>query len=350
MTPIANLNTAPTLDQFKAWAREQEESTSWLTASSSDLELYPDTTLRIRSSGRIFKLSLAALRSLGSLLHIPGEFFTETCDGPLRSYVFNHLLSNKGASKPKVALGYKDDQLTRICDRPLLTAPRAPLLACIQNSIPTNVSGEPKVIKHHWNGGFDISVIIETLHCEPRRGDTVAFGVNLTENRLGAIQVQSATYRLVCANGAVIRICSAAEHRLRRPMPHTQREQEFLSKITAFAGEAWRQWEQNAEDLQRLSSVPIFEERFDELRRTLRNAPFFLPAHLADMALRQTLAESQKRMEEPTGYDLWNSLSSLGSHNESLSPTMRYRLRLSAGEIIRQPARTCSACHQLVLK
>ena len=314
-----------------------------------DVKLYPDDTVFLGDGPR-FPISFAALGDLGRMVNIPQEYFLTTCDSKLRCASFNYLLRNAGTEHAAFIAEIAVEKLTSISPTCLMPVPRLDILRSVRASIPKSIDpANVKVVKHRWDGTFDISVIAETLTCEPRVNDVVAFGVSVADDVKGSVQVQGAAFRLICRNGAVIRICDNNERRLRRPMFHTNRDDDYFRRVKVLASEAWQKWDANAADIQHLPDVPIYEERFDELRSTLRNAPFFLSAGLADQVLARIRIEAETFHAAPTAFDLWNSLTFIGSHTGGVSPLMSYRLRRGAGELSHHVSRTCSACKQLVL-
>lgn len=348
---IQSLQDASELEHFIEDTRHQEQSTTRHKTLLSDLELYPSGKLRIGATDEPMAITQGASLDLAKLVKIPDKYYSETCDADLRAYSCNYLIRRAAATSPEtVAIEITENTIHKIKLAGLLPGPRLDILETIRNSIPSNVDiSTVKVIVYHLNGSFDISVIAQTLTSEPQRGDTVAYGVNVAEDTKGSIQVQAAAFRLVCSNGALMRVCHHNEQRLRRPMEHTNRSADFLRRLTALARDAWRQWPQNAEDLGKMVAVPIYRERNPELIFALRNSPFFLSAGLAEQALERTEVEARRRNSEPTAWDLWNSLTFLGTHVSQIPHRLRYRLRIGAGELAHHSARTCAACHQVVL-
>lgn len=351
MVTVNVLQKASTLGQFSSDVQEQEQESSRFELKAYDLELYPDGSVGVEGEALKgqFLLSDEALRDLGQLGRIPSEY-SKDCDREHRSYAFNRRLRGKVPAEKSLVIAVRDDIVDRVWNRNLLPAPRLPIVDMVSNSIPKNVTKEGlRVISHAWNGVFDISILAQNLACEPRRGDIVAFGVNVSEGEDGAVQVQGASFRCVCNSGAVIRICDGRRHRLRRPINRPDREAEFLRKIGIFAREASTQWSSNAEGLAKLTEVPLEPDEREALRSRLRQAPFFLSAGVVDRVLERLELEVSEHEERPSLYDLWNSMTFLGSHDTELSPTYRRRLRFGAGEFTRHESRICSACRQLLL-
>jgi hypothetical protein len=349
MTTTPEVIVAPRLDDAIA---EYERTTTDVVrrrVRSYDVKLYRDGTVCLADGPRI-QASAPAVSDLGRMVGIPGDCFLNKFNAKLRAFTFNYLLRTNGTEHPTFIAEIDGGTLTAVSTTCLVPVPRLGILQSLRASVPDFVDpSNLKVIAHGWNGLFDVSVISETLICEPRVGDTVAFGVSVAEDDNGAVQVQAASYRLLCKNGAINRICDSNDRRLRRPMWHTNRDDDYFRRVRALAADAWRKWEENAAGIQHLPAVPIYEERFPELRSTLRNAPFFLSAGLADRVLARLLTEATDNRAAPTAFDLWNALTHIGTHNDGLSQVMRFRLRRGAGELAHHSARTCSACKQICL-
>jgi hypothetical protein len=340
---------APALDEFIAKLRESESGIVRREVESQHLKLYPDDTIQIEEGGVRAPVSNEALTDLGRLVRIPSDYFLETCEPELRAYSFNYLLKNTGSEHPTVSVEIESGTVSRIYPTSLIPAPRLGILESVRKSLPADLDpSRVKFITHRWNGTFDVCVVSETRTCEPQVGDVVAFGVSVAEDLNGAVQVQAASYRLSCKNGAVNRICDNNQYRLRRPMSHTNRHDDYLRRVKALCDEAWRKWTENADNIKSLVVVPIYEERLQELKATLRNAPFFLSAAMVNRAIARMRVEVSWRRGEPTAWDLWNALTYIGSHEES-SVMMSYRLRRAAGELAHHSARTCATCRQIIL-
>jgi len=351
MAIIRTLHEAPTLDHFLREIQQYEESTRRFKVSAYDLKLYADGTLGVRAKGLYgrFAVSSKAIPSLARLAKIPVPFFQE-CDLRLRSVLFNYLVRQKVLGKEPLCLSLRGQEAVKIQNCNLLFAPRYEVLDTISKTTPKGMQPEDlKVITYDWNGEFDVSIIAPALSCEPRKDDIVAFGVNVSQSRDGAVQVQATAFRLSCSNGAVNRICDGRHHRIRRLVNRPERQRDFLRRIVLFTEEAWGQWSHQAEELARLNNSLMEQDDFSALRSRLRQAPFFLSLRVVKQVLERLEIEASQHQGGPTLYDLWNAMTFLGTHQRRLSRTYRTRLRFGAGEFTRHESRVCSACRQLVL-
>lgn len=351
MTRIRHIQQAPLLGDFMRNLQHEEDALSRFEVAAYDLKLYRNETLGVDAktlNGR-FSVSDDALQDLARWAEVPFPYFRD-CDPKLRSISFNHRIRHKVPSKKPLLLVLRGQLVDRILNGNLLSAPRSPVLDTVSNARPKNVSKDDlKVITYDWNGEFDISIIAPALQREPRKDDLVAFGVNVSEGRDGAIQVQGAAFRLWCSNGSVDRICDSRQHRIRRPANRPDREGEFLSQVSRFAREAWNQWSHHAEELVKLNNILLDDDYPTTLRSRLRQAPFFLSLGVVNQILERLKIEAAQHEGHPTLYDLWNTMSFLGTHRRGLSHTYRRRLRYGAGELTRHEPRVCGACRQLLL-
>ena len=351
MVSAIGLEAAPTLCEFRRQIHEAEDTASRYEVSAYDLELYPNGTLGVKAKAvqGQFLLTDEGLGDLARLTEIPAPYFGD-CDPELRALSFNRRLRKKVPAEKPLQIVLREGSVYSVSDRNLLAAPRGPILDSISDSIPKGlVERDLRVIAHRWNGTFDISVIAPSLTCAPRKGDIVAFGVNTSEARDGAIQVQGAAFRCVCSNGAVCRVCDGRQHRLRRPINRPERQRKFLQRITALASEAWRQWTENADGLVRLEQSSLEPDYRAALRSRLRQAPFFLSVNVVNRLLQRLENEVTGHQEGPSLYDLWNAMTYLGTHEGQLSLPHRFRLRIGAGEFTRNKSRFCSYCRQLLI-
>lgn len=349
---MPTLEKAPILAGFIEEVAAQEDRAARHEVAAYALKLEPNGLLVIRGKALdgLFKVSPAALKDLARLAEIPAPYFG-TCDDELRAFSFNHRLRLKGLGALPLQIVMSSQVVDRVQDCSLLPAPRLPILRSILNAIPDDVKKENlRVMTYMWNGRFDISVISPTLTCQPRPGDTVAFGISVSEDIEGAVQVQGAALRLACINGAITRTCDGRFHRLRRPSNRADRQDAFLRQIENFAREAWALWPSSAEGLPKLDRVGLGLDQRDALILRLRQAPFFLSLRVVNQILERLPVEVAGKDSPPTMYDLYNAMTFLGTHDKNLSATYQSRLRLGAGEFTRHEAAVCRTCRQLLLK
>lgn len=349
MMNVITLDSAPTLSAFVAQVKAEEGERKCHTVPATSLKMTDDGRLSITTPGLTgeFVLTDQGCGDLASHVQIPRHYFVD-CESDLQAYSFNKRREQKLGPDDTLQILIRNDAVDSVRNRNCLHLPLSPILETIQNSIPKNIdANDVRAIPHTWNGEVDLSVIAPVLTCTPVKNDVVTFGINLRLDHKGAVQIQSAAYRKVCSNGAIMRICPHHEQRLRRPVLPTHQE-EFLRSVRAFAREAWRHWEDNAAALEKITAVPVYQERYHELRARLRVAPFHLSADAIRRVLRRLDEEIRNRTGGPTLYDLFNALSFVGTHDAHIPRGYGYRLRIGAGEFIRHESRTCSACRQVV--
>ena len=342
---------APRLLDFIDQLRQAENSSSRYSVTPLDLKLYPAGHLEIRAKDLEgdFSISDKGMPDLARLSKIPEHYFRD-CEPDLKAYSFNRRLRRKIPAEEPLQVVIRDGLVDRVLNCSLLPAPRVPILDAISNATPGNLAREDlRVIKHTWNGRFDISIINPTLICTPKEDDVVAFGLNVSENHKGALQVQGAAYRCWCSNGAINRICDGRQHRLRRPVDWSKRQVLFLDKVATFARQAWNRWSEHADGLMDLRKTLFDSGQQAALRSKLRQAPFFLSSGVVDQVMARLQIETAQHDDAPSLYDLYNAMTFIGTHHRTLSTTYRTRLRLGAGEFTRRSSRFCEACSQVVL-
>lgn len=256
MSEIGILLEAPTAVQFCAELRQQEDALEQYVVTAGDLKLLVDGTLEVyRSSGTsVFQVADGAFPGLASLAKIPKPYFVD-CDPELRSLSFNHRVQHGALKDQPVQLVLRNGVVIRILNRNLLPAPRAVIVDTVLNAKPEDVrTADVRAFVGGRNGDFNVSLLVPSWHREPRPGDLVAFGVNVSEGQQGAVQIHGAAFRCVCRNGAVQRICDSRHHRLRRPLNDLDRQHRFLNGVASFAREAWQQWRDHAAGLEEMTT------------------------------------------------------------------------------------------------
>ena len=349
---ISSFQEAPTLAAVCQRLEDEDASTSLRSVQASSLRLDADGTLAVKGEGGEERLPIPpnAMPHVADLAAIPASYFAD-CDPPLRAVSFNSRIQKKVAPEATVWLTLRNGNLDCVQKSTPLWTPRLlPILDTIADTIPAGITSEDiRVADYSWGEAFDVSVIAPGLVCRPRAGDTVAFGVNVSRGLDGAVQVQGATWRLGCANGAVFRVCNGRKHRIRRPIAKGDREEQLLDRVRSFAALAWGQWQEHAEALQQLTDVPLGESDFEALAPRLRQAPFFLSAGVVELLLDRLASEIASHGGVGDLWDLYNAFTFLGTHEASLRRVYRLRLRFGAGELGRRDSRICHACRQLLL-
>jgi ribosomal protein L17 len=347
---IETLQNAAPLAEFCNKIRQKEKESTKYQVAVYDLKFYPGGILAVKSKElkERFSISEQVIQDLARLADIPAPYF-KRCDRRLQSVLFNYHVHRKVVANKAVQLVLRDRVVDRVLNSNLLPAPRLAIMNTVANAKPETVTKEDlKIVNYAWNGEFDVSIISPNINCQPRKDDIVAFGVNISEGRDGAIQIQGAAFRCICSNGAINQICDSRQHRLRRPINSNERQEQLLSRMSVFAHEAWGQCAEHSEALRRLTEVLVDIQQATALKSRLRQAPFFLSLRVINQVISRLEIEFAQR-EGPTLYDLYNAMTFVGTHNLNLSLTYRTRLRLGAGEFTRNQTRVCSACRQLLL-
>lgn len=351
MLTTTTLDQSPRFVDFIEQLRQAEDPSARHVVTALDLELNQQERLVIKDKALNgeFAITDNAKGDLARLAKIPEQYFYD-CEPDLQAYSFNRRLRRKIPTEEPLQLLMKEDIIDRVLNCNLLPVPRVPVLDTISKATPENLVREDlRLITHKWNGEIDISIIAPTLQCSPRKGDVVAFGLSVSENHRGALQVQGAAYRCICSNGAINRICDGREHRLRRPVNWANNQVSFLEKVASFARQAWDHWSDYADGLVDLRKTSLGPDQQGALESRLRQRPFFLSSGLVRQVMSRLQVETQNNDDSPSLYDLYNAMTFIGTHQTKLSTTYRTRLRLGAGEFTRRSSRFCEACSQFVL-
>lgn len=235
-TALENLKSYTALPEFVDSVTREEKATQVHKLPAHALELDSSADLRINADslrGR-FSVSADVSHDLAGLAKIPDPYYGQ-CDAELRAFSFNHRLHREIDANRTIYVTIKDDEIQRVSHDVRPPAPRSPVLTAVSESLPSDADPAVlRVIQHHWNHSYDISIIAPHFTCEPVPGDIIAHGINIIENRQGAVQIHAAAFRLQCRNGAVHRVCDGKTHRLRRPL-NLSRQAQFLDRVKTFA-------------------------------------------------------------------------------------------------------------------
>jgi hypothetical protein len=345
-----NLASAERLTDFLTRLEEKEKDSVRLTAAVSDFKLNPDGSVELAAQlpCRRPSISKSGLEGILKSAEVPSKFYSE-CPPNLQAAIVAGRLAQLYDPDHRIQIAILNDSVISFSTKKVSDIPRLRILRAVQDAVPGNLSEDPKILIYNRNGTFDASIISAERRAEIRSDDTLAFGVNLLIGADGAVQIQSASYRLVCQNGMITRICSGADHRLKRPGDNSDSREQFLERVTGFAKASWAYWEQAGAQLKEIAARPIYVERHPELILRLRARPFFLSASIATRVVRRLSHETNGHPQSATLFHLICALSYVGTHDASLSSTYRYRLRTAAGEITRMNSSICSACKSVVL-
>jgi hypothetical protein len=337
------LDNAQTADQLINQLRAVERAQHVGTHQVADIRLREDGLLY--AAGEQFPVDDAARADLARLARIPVPFFGEL-DHDLRAILFNRRLADSVPADAMVDIVSNDSGVLHVRPSSRLRAvPRSDVVTAIVEQAPRDtVSNDIRVITYALNGHVDVALVTRALSAEPVRGDIVCGGAHLTIEESGATQIGPALFRLFCSNGAMSRICWKGHHRIRRGDGKDSRSR-HLAMIGKFARESWNSWHDVVSRLRPLASRDLGD--LDSLIARLRGRPFLI-SEAAARLVREELETHRERGRTPSHYDLWNAITSVGSHSNIL-PQYAYRLRLGAGALARGRIGVCAQCRQFIL-
>jgi hypothetical protein len=307
--------------------------------------------LRLTSGGllqagdRSYEVLEEARKDLAKLARIPSSYFEEI-DPELRAVNFNARLPEFLGTDESLEVVISNDNGVYRVQRPRfgqLLASQA-VEALLEGAPDATVSNNIRVIEYERERRLDIALVAPALEAEPQRGDIVCGGVHLTVEENGAVQVGPESFRLLCRNGAMARVCAGGQHRLRRAQGKDS-DRRFLTTLREFARTAWRDWEHVKQGLEELARKPLDRGDISHVIRGLRQSPFFISGRAANRVEEQL----RRTDEELTFYDLHNAITFVGSHDTEVLPQYRYRLRLGAGQLARGRVGVCNECRRLMI-
>lgn len=353
MTTLQSWDTAPTLEAFNATLSSQEDPASRIEVPAGSVILEPsgDVVANTKSGSIQLKPITAALTDMAQHTGIPLDYFVDRCPPALRAASFNTLRPLVLPDGVPLHLVVQDNILQRVIkDDGFTNLSLKEILDAVSRNIPPDVPADTlKVIEHHRDVAFDITLASPRRPIEPRPGDVVATGLNVNNLRRGAIQVNAATYRLRCANGAICRACDSVHHYIRRSRQGAGDKLRILQRLQAAAALAWAQYAEMSKRLSLLDKQVLSGDTRDALSAQLRRDPFRIHSDCVGKVFQRLGQETGDGGKPPTFLDLWNATSYVGSHDPDIAPSDRIRLRYAAGAFIRSESRFCETCSQLVL-
>lgn len=297
-----------------------------------------------------FQVPFESLDQLAYKTHIPTHFFRKL-PPDLQATLFNrcwqrvisdgviprHMRVNLNTANQ--VIGFDDPRLLRISPVRLMEA--------IHSSLPEELSPEQIEVAR-----FDsvphrlwISCFSPTIEGQPQPGDIVNGGIDVVHHLSGDTGCQISCYlrRLRCINGLVVHVCQEDRQLRARRLPNGRfDEADVLAQLQRLLGEAWAQLPaklQAVEELLHKDRMPIEYLRQQRTR-------FSLNDRMLNAVERALHADEFP----PTGtqYDIFNALSRVATHDESLTFRQRRMLSRMAGEFSQQTAHRCERCGQWV--
>jgi hypothetical protein len=350
---LRDINTAMTLPAFTDELKHDEEHP--FTIPATDLLITDEGNLRISNDKtgsnipELLPISEDAEMDLAKLVGIDYQYIERLNKDrhiDLKAHNFNRRLRLKVPEEQKLRITVLNDKVHKIQKDNLVWPSRSDIVSALSDGVPRSLDiNEVKVLVYHFNGYFDISLVSPQCNDNPIEGDTVFFGVSLMQDRDGGVQIGGAIYRLACRNGAITRECTSDQERIRRPLNRENTNTLFYERITAHSRKAWTQWRENANGLKALTQEHVNKAHLEFLIGRLKQKPYFLNAEIAKKVVDKVAAEDGPI----TLYTIFNAITAIGTHDQEISHTYSYRLRLGGGTLARSRACVCGACHQLVI-
>lgn len=297
-----------------------------------------------------FPVLFESLDQLADKAHIPTHFF-QKLPPDLQAMLFNrcwqHVISDGvipgrmrvNLNAANQVIGFDDPQLLRIS---LVT-----LMEVMQSSLPKELSPEQISIAR-----FDstphrlwISCFSPNIEGQPQPGDIVNGGVDVVHYLSGDKGSQISCYlrRLRCTNGLVVHVCREDRPLRARRLPNGRfDEADMLAQIQRLLREAWAQLPaklQAIEGLLHKDRMPIEYLRQQRTRFSLNDRML--------NAIGRAL-HADEFGTTGTQYDIFNALSRVATHDDSLTFRQRRTLSRMAGEFSQQTAHKCQKCGQWV--
>ncbi len=340
---IRSLNDAPSPTDYLQRLECEESSREFRPVMAGTLQLTPGGLLQVGDES--LEVTEDAHADLSKLARIPGTYFAEI-HPELRAVNFNARFPRFHGEDETLEVTISNDNAVHRVQRPRFGQIQASaVIEAILESAPRDtVSNDIRVVEYERDRRLDVAVISRALETEPHRGDIVCGGVHLTIEDNGAIQVGPETFRLVCQNGAMARVCSNGKHRLRRGQGKDS-DRKLMTTIRDFGRHAWQDWEQVKQGLEGLARQPLNQGDIDHIMHSLRQSPFFISAGAA----RRVEEQLRSNGNDLTFYDLHNAITYVGTHDGDVLSQYRYRLRLGAGQLARGRAGVCRECHRFII-
>lgn len=340
---IRNINEAPNANDYLKALEFEESSREFRSVAAGALLLTAGGLLQLGNEP--LEIMDDAHADLAKLARIPGAYFAEIAP-ELRAVNFNARLPRFHGEDETLEVTVSTDNAIQRIQRPRFGQVQASqVIEALLESAPRDmVSNDIRVVEYERDRRLDVAVVSRALEAEPHRGDIVCGGVHLTIEENGAVQIGPESFRLVCRNGAMARVCAGGKHRLRRGQGKDS-DRKLMVTLREFARTAWQDWEQVKTGLEGLARQPLDRGDIGHIIHGLRQSPFFISAGAA----RRVEEQLRGQGNDLTFYDLHNAITYVGSHDGDVLPQYRYRLRLGAGQLARGRAGVCHECRRLMI-
>ena len=336
--------TTQNLTQLTQQVRDKYASLRSFILSTQQISL---TETGLLNTGKNeFALSREASEQFARFLRIPGDFYL-TLESDLRALIFNRRFKAKaveGCIGPDIRIMLNQDHHIIGYDDPkLLKISPVALMETINSSLPKGLSAQQVEISrlHPTPTTLSFSCYSPQIESQPRVGDIVNGGIDVHHSTSGEFGTQIRCYlrRRICSNGACTHICEDQKNvRVRRLPNGNFDEGDVIQQISRLLTQAWAQLDAKLQAIKGLLNKGGLSIDFLRQQRTRFS--------LNNRILREIeIAMHQDELGPThTQYDLFNAISRVASHDDSLSLRQQRRMMFMAGEFSQQNVHRCSHC------
>jgi len=316
---------------------------------STAIRLNPEGQLEL--GGRHLKLAKEARDKIVGLAGIP-HYFYDKCPTDLGANVFNRLFSQKQSSE-EVPQGFdimilNGDTIAAICESRLRALPAIDVLNVVLEAAPENLAQNENALQvHHFglNGHVQLSLLSPDAKAEPRPQDIVQAGVDIYHSTWGdfATQVNTFLLRLICSNGALIRVCEH-EHGVRIRRDEFVDRNKMLGRVRRVAELAWFDFDKKLDVLKHLATEPV-EDLNAVIEKIARDSSLSL-GRAQTAAIVQAMNEDEFG-NDGTVLDVWNAFTRLATHATDRPLPWRRRLMFASGGLLKRRYEKCKVCNSV---
>jgi hypothetical protein len=316
---------------------------------SAEIHLDPEGLLVL--GGRHLEMTKEARDKIVDLGGIPPSFY-DKCPADLGAHVFNRLFSQK-VSSGVVAQSFdimilNNNTIAAICEPRLSALPAIDVLDIVLSAAPGNLTKNENALQvHHFrlNGSMSVSLLSPDAKAEPRPRDIVQAGVDIYHSTWGDFATQVNTYllRLVCSNGALIRVCEH-EHGVRIRRDEFVDRNEMLGRVRRVAELAWSDLDKKLDVLKRLATEPA-EDINAVIEKIARDSNLSL-GRAQTAAIVQAMNEDEFG-NDGTILDVWNAFTRLATHATDRPLQWRRRLMFASGGLLKRRYEKCKVCNSV---
>jgi len=280
------------------------------------------------------------------------KFFFQTLERDIQAELFNRRFSvmwqeycassdlRFTLNKKGQIIGYDDPRLLRI--NPVT------LMEVVNTSVPESLSAEQVMVSRLYltNNKLSFSCFSPEIIDKPRVDDIINADIDVHHSTSGEFGTQVRCYlrRLSCENGACTHICKDEKHLRARRLSNGRFDQkDMVNQLHRLFTEAWAQLDEKLQAVRGLLDKEKVSIDFLQQQRTRFS--------LNNEILREIEIAVNHDELGPTNtqYDIFNAISRIATHSESLSLRQRRRLMFMAGEFSQQDVHRCSQCGSWVV-